>query len=365
MLLVFHERFIGLTFPIVHLKFVTMLNSIASGIAGLFGLGFNIHQANQANKWNQKQLDAQIAENQKNRDFSSAEAAIARNFQADFAREMFDKTNKYNSMSNQVAQMKQSGLNPALAYSGNSFVPGSMPSVSPSAASSSGSVSPTQYATTDVAGPALATARQFAEIEAIKAQTDKTKSETEGQGYQNEILRSDSSVRDAWNAGELQLKNVAIRTGESGIRLTDEEAKKVRSEAQLLQLQVDNFNKTLELLDTQITSGNLENEIKKIELKFKTPEFEAKLRDYAASAGLKESQAFAIIKKLPKEIELMGAEAAYYNAASELAKLQGVKVERESEGVWLDVINKNNYRQAVTDMGWFGKTLDFLRELSK
>lgn len=44
---------------------MSWISAAANVIGGLFGLGGNIYQANQSNKWNQKQLDAQIAENQK------------------------------------------------------------------------------------------------------------------------------------------------------------------------------------------------------------------------------------------------------------------------------------------------------------
>lgn len=292
-------------------------------LAGLFGLGGNVYQANQANKWNQKQLDAQIAENQKNRDFNHSEAEIARNFQADFAREMFDKTNKYNSMSNQVAQMRQSGINPALAYSGNSFAPGSMPSVSAGGTSSSGSVSPTQYATTDIVGPALSIARQQAEIDNINASTEKTRNESS-------ILASDASFRDAWNSGLLTLQGLTIDLSGLDKDLKGNEISKARVEFQLLQKQYDSFDKHLQFLDTQIESGKLDNLIKGIESTFKSREYEAMLDNIASNTALSKAQANSILQKLPYEIRSLGADAAYKNALTELCAKQGLVYDAQS-----------------------------------
>ena len=293
------------------------IRSAASVLGGLFGLGGNIYQTDQANKWNQKQLDAQLAENQKNRDFNHSEAEIARNFQADFAREMFDKTNKYNSMSNQVAQLREAGLNPALMYSGSSFAPGSMPSVSAGGASGSGSVSPTQYATTDTAGPALAIARQQAEIDNIKASTDKIRNESS-------ILASDASFRDAWNSGQLALQGLTIDLSGLEKDLKGNEISKARVEFQLLQKEYDSFEKHIQLLDTQIESGKLDNLIKSIESTFKSREYEAMLDNIASNTALSKAQANSILRKLPHEIRSLGADAAYKSALTELCGKQGL-----------------------------------------
>ncbi len=294
----------------------------ASAIGGLFGLAGNAYQANQANKWNQKQLDAQIVENQKNRDFNHSEAEIARNFQADFAREMFDKTNKYNSMSNQAAQLREAGLNPALMYSGSSFAPGSMPSVSAVGASSSGSVSPTQYATTDLVGPALSIARQQAEIANIEASTDKIRNESS-------ILASDASFRDAWNSGQLVLQGLTIDLSGFEKDLKGVEISKARTEFQLLQKEYDSFEKHIQLLDTQIASGKLDNLIKGIEFTFKSREYELMLDNIASNTALSRAQANSILRKLPYEIKSLGVDAAYKNALTELCGKQGLVYDAE------------------------------------
>ncbi|WGL30962.1 DNA pilot protein [Dipodfec virus UOA04_Rod_592] len=288
-----------------------MWNAIASGIAGLFGLGSNIHQVNQANKWNQKQLDAQIAENQKNRDFSASEAAIARNFQADFAREMFDKTNKHNSMSNQVSQLKSAGLNPALAYSGNSFVPGSMPSVSPSAASSSGSISPTQYATTDVAGPALSTTRQLAEIANIQA-------DTRQKNAQGSIFESDAKFADALHSQTLEIGDTQILIGKKSADLLDEEIPKVRAEASILQKDIENYDVGVGQILANTELMRAETFLRRIDAFYKGPEYEANLREIAARTGKHIAEVDIAYKKLPHELNKLRAEGFALNSQAVL-----------------------------------------------
>lgn len=296
-------------FLLFYLKFFIMP---WNAIAGLFGLGGNIFQASQANKWNQKLLDAQIAENQKNRDFNKSEAEIARNFQADFAREMFDKTNKYNSISNQVAQLREAGLNPALAYSGNSFAPGSMPNVSPTSATTSGGLSTSQYATTDMVGPALAIARQQAEIDNIEA-------DTRQKSAQSSILESDASFRDAWNAGLLDLQGVQVNLGESQKKVNDEQASKLRVDAQYVQKQIDALNKQIQLFDVQIESGNLDNIGKRIDNYFKTPQYEALIDNIKAQTGKSKAEITAILSKLPSEIAELRSRSNLNNASAALA----------------------------------------------
>lgn len=296
---------------------MSWIGAAASAIGSLFGLGGNLFQSDQANKWNQKQLDAQLAENQKNRDFNHSEAEIARNFQADFAREMFDKTNKYNSMSNQVAQLKQAGLNPALMYSGSSFAPGSMPSVSAGGASSSGNVSPTQYSTTDMAGPALSIARQRAEIANIEASTEKIRNESS-------IFASDAAFRDAWNEGQLVLQGLTIDLSELDKGLKEADISKRRMETKRLEQDYSAFTKHIQMLDTQIESGRLDNVIKRVESQFKTKEFEERLSNLAASTALSKAQIYSIVSKVPYEIKALGADAAYKNALSSLCEKQGL-----------------------------------------
>lgn len=299
----------------------TLLSGAGSFLGGLFGLGSNIHQTNEANKWNQKQLDAQIQENQKNRDFNASQAEISRNF----AREMFDASNRYNSISNQVSQMRAAGLNPALAYSSNNFVGANAPSGA--TASSAGSVSPTQYATTDVAGPALAMSRQLAEIDNIQAQTRKLNAE-------GSILESDAKFRDALNSGLLQMQHLSLVVQGNVPKLQDSQISEMRAHI----AQMEEEAKNLVLLRQQISVGiegqKLDNILKQIDSNYKSKEYEAVIAQIAAQTQKSKAEVYQLLTLTPAQLRQIDSQTAlngYLQATqANLAKLYGVKADNSS-----------------------------------
>lgn len=314
---------------------IALLGGLFGG-AQLLGLGSNIYQTERANAWNERQLQAQLEENEKNRKYNSAEAAIARNFQANFAREMFDKSNAYNSPQNQVAMMRAAGLNPALAYSQGSFSSASMPSVSAPSASSSGSITPTQYNKFDALGSALAIQRQASEIANIDA-------DTRQKNAQGSILESDASFRDAFNQGNLDLQHLQIEMGKTDMRLDEAQISKFQSEVEYLNLHVESFDKQVQLLDTQIASGQLDLESKRIDNFYKSKQYEAILDKFAADTSLSRAQAHSILSKLPYEIKKFGADTALSNALSTAAEYQGIKASWESRKLQLDLLDAEDY----------------------
>lgn len=328
---------------------------LANNFLGLAGLGLNIGQNAQANKWNQKQLDAQIEENQKNRDFNHAEAELSRNFQADFAREMFDKTNQYNSVSNQVSQMKQSGLNPALMYGASNFAPSAAPAAPSASGSSSGSVSPTQYHQLDYQQQLLNIERQRAEIDNIKA-------DTRGKDANADILESDASFRDAWNSKELILKGVTIDLGESQIDLNDAQNSNLRKQTELLQNQVNNFQLTVDLLKKQIQSIDIDNFGKIIDNFYKSPQYEAIIDNLSSSAKLSRAQAHSCLKLLYPTIKNLSSSTASNYSMSNYFDALGLNVETQGEILKFDMKRASNYRNAVDSLGLFGAGIEAARD---
>lgn len=302
-----------------------LIGSALSTLGGLFGSFFN---ASMQSVQNSKNIKYQIIENEKNRQFNSAQAAIARNFSANFAREMYDKQYRDNSYSSQVAQMKAAGINPALAYSAGNFAGASMPSASSPSASSSGSVS-SQVAPQIDPSYMADIALKAAQIENINAQTKKTESETEGQGYTNKILESDASFRDAYNSGVINLQNVEFDKGQSNINLTNQQAANLRREFYILDVECEKLFAEIDLLHSTMKNVNADTIGKTIDNYFKSDYWNATIDNIAAASSKSRAEVEAIMRKLPFEIQKLGAEAALDNAIASIQPSLGRKYEAD------------------------------------
>lgn len=146
--------------------------------SGLFGLGSSALGAVSSNKQIDKQIAAQKEENEKNRAYNLQLAQM----QNAWNQEQWERENEYNSPVNQMKRYQEAGLNPDLMYqngnSGNAMqLSGGMTSGVPS--------SPTDYSALgqkktlgQVIKDSLDTSLQMAQIDAIRANTEKTLNES-------------------------------------------------------------------------------------------------------------------------------------------------------------------------------------------
>lgn len=97
-------------------------------VAAMTGLGLvgSVAQAQSAQNIADNQIFAQRQENQLNRDWQTQEAEKARGYNTservasqDFAKQMLDYQNEYNSIRNQVQRLQEGNINPQVALSGN------------------------------------------------------------------------------------------------------------------------------------------------------------------------------------------------------------------------------------------------------
>lgn len=203
----------------------------ASLLGGLFSSGLSSGSS-------KAQIKAQKEENQKDRDFNSAQSAIARQFSSDEAQkardyntEMVNDQRNYDSASSQVQRLKEAGLNPNLIYQqlGNSSVGVGSTSMqgSPSAASHSGSVGTSlpDYSALANIGLTMAQAR-LAEAQADKVDSERDLNDVELM-FRAQILQ-----------GSVDLQNVNISLGESSKKLQDK--------------QVDVLSRTISEIDEKI-----------------------------------------------------------------------------------------------------------------
>lgn len=296
-----------------------------TGVGGVVsGIGNSIYQHFQS----KKALKAQQEENEKNRQFNSAQAYLA--YQRSV--QQWNRENQYNSPSANRSRLQAAGMNPDLAYGDLS---GSFASYgSTTSASSSGSVTPPPMASlTEGFDKLLQSRLTSAQIDNIKANTNKLE-------HESDILASDAKFRDAYNEGVLKTQNLELSIGESRKKLTDEQAAKERALVTQIDQSVKNFkadydrivastesikedtwSKTLNNLFDEAT---MQSRIESVanELKFKKLEVQTFLQGFLTDLFLKRSQANALnfqtkvaAAKLPHELKILGE--AYKKAVTE------------------------------------------------
>lgn len=328
------------------------ISAVGSLFSGLLGSSQQLKQQREAQKWNQHVLNTQVSENAANRNFNAAQAELNRNFQS----QMVDKANRFNSIENQVGQLRSAGLNPALAYSGNNFVPMSVPSGS--SASSSGNVSPGSYPIVDVASPTLEGLRQMAEIKNIEAQTRKL--DTEGS-----ILESDAKFRDALNSSQLDLNNVSILLSESGIKVNDEQISNLRASTNLFQKKVDNLDRVNKLVESQTVGFNLDNVRKGIENQYKSKEYEALIDNIASQTSKNRADVYRTLTLTPAQLaniksdtDLKSSISKVQSALFDLYGLQADNLQIQNGILSLDLRHADNEQKMMDSLGKAGDGLD-------
>lgn len=308
-----------------------MIGSLISGIASLFGAGLNYYNASRDRRAQIAMFNENMRDNARNRAFQASEAAKQRQFNSaeallsrNFAQRMADRAFLRNSIGNQLQQMKSAGLNPALAYGNANFQP--MGQVESSQASSSASPSGSAGAPSSLnpfGFDAMSVSRQLAEIDAIKAQTKKTESETRGIDKENKWI-------DLRNQATVDSTNMSVTVGDSVRKLNDAQFNKVTKELQTIELQWDEIRERVALLKTQNAGASLDNELKAIEKRFKTPYMEAVINKISAESGESKFRVFRGMKLLSLEALNLQNDASLKASQSSLNHFLGVKQYQEN-----------------------------------
>ena len=159
----------------------SLFDSMASGLLG--GLGSGALGAISSIFSNR----AQKKENERNRQFTE----YMYDKQYDNSIKVWNMEKDYDKPINQIARMKEAGLNPDLMYNGAGVSP--TPNLKAAVAGSASSAGLPGYG--GIAESFNQGRLIDAQIRNIDADTEKKKSETVGQGYQNDILKTDSVFR--------------------------------------------------------------------------------------------------------------------------------------------------------------------------
>ncbi len=262
---------------------------VASSIAGNVASNKNIDT----------QIAAQQYENEKNREYNLNLAKMQNQWNI----EQWNRENAYNSPAAQMARYKAAGLNPDLIYGQQN-----LSAASPEMTSGDGS-QPTDVSNLankrtigDIVAQASQTRLVNAQAKLAESQANKTDSETEGQEYQNEILKSDAAFRDALNSGTVDLNNMSLKVSEKGMQLTDEQITQVRKQCAQIDQSIEQSRAAVDEIRQKISNLKTDQAIARLRYLMDAKLNEATIKKLASECNLNYIQAKRIVDLLPHEI---------------------------------------------------------------
>lgn len=181
-------------------------------------------------------------------------------FMTDYANDLnranVEQAQRYNSYVNQVAQMRQAGLNPALLYKGSNFTP-----TAPVAVSSGGAPAP-PYAT-PFASPAdfSQLAKVGAETSAINAQTNLTKSQSDNVQLLSQYQQIVNNYADNKERLSVSQMESILKEIDSKILLNSANTALSFSNIRLTDAQVEQANATIEKLNAEVSKLAVETKL--------------------------------------------------------------------------------------------------------
>lgn len=273
-------------------------------LGAIFGTAASIAGNLASNNNIDKQIAEQRRENQANRDWNLNLAKLQNSWNID----QWNRENAYNSPSSQMVRYKQAGLNPDLIYGQQN-----LSAASPEMTSGDGS-QPTDVSNLankrtigDIVAQVSQTRLTNAQAKLAESQADKTDKETEGQGYQNEILKSDAAFRDALNSGTVQLNNMSLKVSEKGMQLTDEQITKVRKECVQIDQSIQESRAAIDEIRQKISNLKTDQAISRLRYLMDAKLNEATIKKLASECNLNYIQAKKIVDLLPYEISSIQA----------------------------------------------------------
>lgn len=212
-----------------------IMDILGAGLGAVSSIGSMIGQ----NRAIRQQIKAQQQENQKNREYN---LMLART-QNQWNLEQWQRENDYNSPTAQMARFRAAGLNPNLAY-GQMSNGASSPTLTSGAASSPTDMSAIGNKRNfgQAMQEALNLEMQKAQIEAIKAGTEKTKEDTKNVTASTEALTIDNLYRAIKHQQDIKIGDMNLKIGDSTLKLNDN--------------QLAQGVKTLEIMDKTLEEYN-------------------------------------------------------------------------------------------------------------
>lgn len=191
-----------------------IMDILGAGLGAVSSIGSMIGQ----NRAIRQQIRAQQEENQKNREYN---LMLART-QNQWNIEQWQRENDYNSPTAQMSRFRAAGLNPNLIY-GQSNPAASSPTLTSGAASSPTDMSAIGNKRNfgQAMQEMLNMEMQKAQIEAIKAGTEKTKEDTKNVTASTEALTIDNLYRAIKHQQDIKIGDMNLKIGDSTLKLND------------------------------------------------------------------------------------------------------------------------------------------------
>ncbi len=280
--------------------------NIVSAVAGAVG-------AAQKNANIDRQIKAQQQESAATREWNLNLAKTQNQWNI----EQWNRENTYNSPSAQMARFRDAGLNPDLMY-GQENLSASSPQLTSGDGSTPTDLS--NLANKSTIGDIMAQSAQNrlvnAQAKLAESQADKTDKETEGQGYTNEILKSDAKFRDALNSGQIDLNNMSLKVSDKDIELSDAQISTLRKQLDVMDANIGQINASVDEIRARISNMTQQQAINWLELQLKSNLNEATIKKLASDANLNYIQAQKIVKLIPHEIANIKANTNAQNASA-------------------------------------------------
>lgn len=304
------------------------MDPVTAGIGAASGLLSGVFSGIGANKRQKRAINAQKEENALARKWNEAmyDKAVANN------RQDVADMRKYNDPKVVMNRLRGAGLNPDLMYGGGvgSLVQaqvGNSASAPSYSASDMGSLVSSVPTAGEIAGQSISSALdnsiKAAQVDAIKANTEKTRTDTEGSSL-------DNIVKDAQAGVATQLADISVRLNSAVADLKENEITHLRSSIDKINQEVENLKSEKLLTEAKVSGQSIDNVRNRLQYLFDSSTFNDRaelfrqqVNSMKAGANLSLTQAKEIMSTLASKVWMLESQGNKYFHEANNAYNQG------------------------------------------
>lgn len=304
------------------------MDPVTAGIGAASGLLSGVFSGIGANKRQKRAINAQKEENALARKWNEAmyDKAVANN------RQDVADMRKYNDPKAVMSRLRGAGLNPDLMYGGGagSLVQaqvGNSASAPSYSASDMGSLVSSVPTAGEIAGQSISSALdnsiKAAQVDAIKADTEKTRTDTEGSSL-------DNLVKDAQAGVATLLADISVRLNSAVADLKENEITYLRSSIDKINQEVENLKSEKLLTEAQTSGQSIDNVRNRLQYFFDSSTFndraelfKQQVNNLKAGTNLSLAQAKEIMAMLASKIWMVESQGNKYFHEANNAYNQG------------------------------------------